>query len=454
MATTLGVVLAATFATAAEGAPFGALTQLPGRLGCVRAAGRGCAVANVGVDSALAVSLDRRNLYVLGIDVEVFRRDPMTGAIRQLRGISGCLSADPFDVCQHLRAFDDLRAIATSPDGQHVYVASAPYEAASGAVTLLRRTPASGRLREVGGRSGCLSLTGRLGCNGARELRQPGAIAFSPDGDNLYVAAGEPAVGTYGALLTFKRDPATGELHQLDGPAGCISSRLRQGCARARALHDAISVAATQDGRNVYVASNDRESVLTFTRDPQTGALQQPAGQAGCVRRTGGLGCGRASGLARPGQVAISPDGMNVYTAGNRVAVLARDPVTGGLTQLPGQTGCIGSGSRLCSPPRALEISDTLAVSAEGRNVYVSAEGPPLQAWGGVAAFARDPATGTLHQLPGRAACIGVPERRGCATGRGLNETSSLTTSPDGHNVYTTSSSLSGGLAIFARSPG
>jgi hypothetical protein len=46
-----------------------------------------------------------------------------------------------------------------------------------------------------------------------------------------------------------------------------------------------------------------------------TGALTQPAGNAGCVSQSGGEPCANGHALLNPTSVAVSPDGKSVYAA-------------------------------------------------------------------------------------------------------------------------------------------
>jgi DNA-binding beta-propeller fold protein YncE len=85
----------------------------------------------------------------------------------------------------------------------------------------------------------------------------------------------------------------------------------------------------------------------------------------------------------QPVSVAVSPDGRNVYAASqasDSVSVYAFDPATGTLSQLPGTSGCVsedgtdGAGGT-CANGKALEIANAVAVSPDGKNVYVGAAG-------------------------------------------------------------------------------
>jgi DNA-binding beta-propeller fold protein YncE len=77
----------------------------------------------------------------------------------------------------------------------------------------------------------------------------------------------------------------------------------------------------------VYVASYGSDAVAVLARDPLTGALEQLPDQAGCVSFTGSETCARGRALEFPVSVAVGPDGTSVYVASfssNAVPVFAR----------------------------------------------------------------------------------------------------------------------------------
>ena len=82
--------------------------------------------------------------------------------------------------------------------------------------------------------------------------------------------------------------------------------------------------------------------------DARGGALTQLDGEDGCVNNDGAEGCAVGRALDRPREVAVSRDGKSVYVASvagdeseEGVAVFARDRRTGALTQLDGEDGCV-----------------------------------------------------------------------------------------------------------------
>jgi DNA-binding beta-propeller fold protein YncE len=132
------------------------------------------------------------------------------------------------------------------------------------------------------------------------------------------------------------------------------------------------------DGKHVYVSTVLSNAVAAFARNKVTGALPQLPGTAGCISEdgTGGL-CVNGAALGRPQSIAVSKDGHNVYVASfdsNAVVTLVRDPKSGQLFELEGQSGCVsddGSGG-ICADGRALVQASAIAVSSDGKNVYVA----------------------------------------------------------------------------------
>ncbi len=147
-------------------------------------------------------------------------------------------------------------------------------------------------------------------------------------------------------------------------------------------------------------------------------------------------GCGPAIGLDGPNSVAVSADGRNVYATAvgsESVAVFRRNPANGALTQLGGGAGClIGASTGLpCGPARGLIGPDVVAVSPNGANVYVGAF-----FGNAIITLNRDPSTGALVQPGGTTGCISSTGGDGCAAGLAMGSIEGLAVSPDGTSVY------------------
>jgi DNA-binding beta-propeller fold protein YncE len=408
-------------------APHGRLVQARGTIGCIHKSGiAGCARARAVTDPEdVAISPDGRHAYVASFRsnaVAAFTRDRRTGALRQLAGKRGCVSHRGAGSCAFGRALALPISVAVSPDGRNVYVAST----GSDALAVFARNRRTGALRQLPGARGCISQRRGGGCVDGRALNEPIVVIVSRDGKRVYLAARHHP----SAVAVFERGRG-GALTQRAGTGGCISQGGRSGCATGRGLTRVWDLAATSDGRHVYAAGTGSVAVLSVTAD----GLSQPQGTAGCVARATGEGCARGRALNDPTGVSVSPDGSNVYVASfvsDAVAVFRRTPETGALVQPAGEAGCVSqAGGGGCAAGRVLDGAHAVAVSPDGRNVYVASE--EVNA---ISVFGRNPSTGLLRQLPGRWACLIRGGVLGCAPGRGLIEAVTIAFSPDGRTMY------------------
>src|SRR5262249_44149075 len=136
--------------------------------------------------------------------------------------------------------------------------------------------------------------------------------------------------------------PPIGGLTQLPGIAACIADDSFGGaCFDGNGLagDGYHTLALSPDGRNAYVAAHDSGALGILSSAPATGALSQPADPAGCIAEDPLVtpGCTDGRGLLSANGVAVSPDGRHVYVASkasDAVAIFSRDLATGALTQL------------------------------------------------------------------------------------------------------------------------
>ena len=118
-------------------------------------------------------------------------------------------------------------------------------------------------------------------------------------------------------LVTAGALAVTGDLSQPAGDAGCVSDATpsaAEPCAEGRGLLTPSSVAVSPGGRSVYVASASSDAVVRLNRDRTTGAITQPAGDAGCVSdpTDGGTEpCAEGHGLLAAHGAAVSRDGRS-----------------------------------------------------------------------------------------------------------------------------------------------
>lgn len=437
----------------------------------------------------------------LAVSVVTLARAGASGLV-QVSGRTGCHAPAADRACTPALGVAAATTLAVSGDGRNVYVGAGI--GSLGRLAVFARSPVTGLLTQLGGKNGCFQVyRGSARCSAARALETPRTIVVSPDGANVYVTAQSNS-----AVAVFSR-LAGGALRQLAGQDACVSQASAR-CLPARSLGQPGGLAVSPDGAHVYAGSNS--GIAIFGRIRPSGRLVQLVGAEGCVNQRGGTGCDRAAGsfqgglglavspdgrnvyavsgagtlhtftrdargrlrqdaclsdrgrdpgcpaarsLAGGASIAISPDGRNVYVAARSssgIAALARDPESGALTQLPGTDGCAtATGSRgKCARGTALAEAVSVAVSGNGRWVYVASAGRQR---GGIAVFARDRTTGALAQ----AGCIAASPAGGCTRGRALVGTRSVAASPEGRNAYSAAAgpggaathSPGGGVGVF-----
>ena len=433
-----------------QGAPKGgALSQLPGGRGCLvdrsaKPAGCGTARALKGPgpfmgSRAIAVSPDGKNVYVASSKSDataIFKRNARTGTLTQPPGEGGCVAVKGGG-CAPAVGLDGPNSVAISPDGLNVYATSR----ASNTISVFNRNPSNGALTQLPGSAGCTSGLPVPVCASGRALVGPDVVVVSPDGVNVYVGS------FFGnAVAVFDRDQASGALTQPGDSTGCIAEAIT-GCTTGLALGAPEGMAISGDGANVYVASALSNAVAVLVRDQATGTLTQATSGEGCIANSTLAGCTTGVQLSGANAVAFNPGG-DVYVTSlfsNSVTSFGRSS-SGGLTQKKGTLGCLvylrATG---CSFGRALVAPEGLAISPDGANVYAAAFNT-----GAIDVLARGKKSGTVNQLPGRAGCVAPSSVPGCTRGRALRGVSSIALSPDGRFVYSTSFG-SNAVDIFRR---
>jgi 6-phosphogluconolactonase (cycloisomerase 2 family) len=277
--------------------------------------------------------------------------------------------AEGVEGCARGRELAAVRALAVARDGRFVYAAARGGDA----VTVFARSPRSGALRQLPGAAGCLSQEARAPCGRGRGLDGGRGVVLSPDQRFVYVTAEDGD-----SIAIFARDPRTGRLEQLGGRAGCLQRRGVDGCAEVSTLASPHHLVISDDGRFAYVAADALGAVVMLRRDVHTGALTPIAGRRGCLASPEGRRCSSARGLAAAHSLVFAPGDRVLYVVGradHAIAILARDPVTGALSQAAGPAGCIGRiRVSSCAPARGLRGVHSVATSGDGRDVYAASE--------------------------------------------------------------------------------
>jgi DNA-binding beta-propeller fold protein YncE len=349
----------------------GAITQPAGTAGCVSETGAGPCADGHGLSDTygVAVSADGKSVYAVsqsGDAVVRFNRNKTTGAITEPAGTAGCISETGAGPCADGRALSSVDAVTVSPDGKSVYATSL------GGVARFNRNTTTGAITQPAGTTGCISETGAGSCADGHALANGAdSVAVSANGASVYVAS-----YPNNAVLRLTRNTTTGAITQPAGTAGCISQTGSGPCADGHALLGAVWVAPSADGKSVYVSSAAGNSVARLNRNTTTGAITQPAGTAGCISQTGSGPCADGHALVDPVWVAASADGKSVYVASlqsDAVARFNRNTTTGAITQPAGTTGCISeTGAGSCADGHGLMGPFSVAVSADGKSAYVA----------------------------------------------------------------------------------
>jgi fibronectin-binding autotransporter adhesin len=316
--------------------------------------------------SDVAVSPDGKSVYVVSSDsnaIAFFARASDGSLTPQ-----GCIEDFSSNLlCAgkggNAPGLESASAVAVSPDGQNVYVASF----LSDAIAVFERA-SNGTLTAMP----CIQNTGRTGCTGeggstTAGLDGPYDVAVSADGESVYVVS-----NISDAIVVFDRNN-DGSLT----PAGCIDDE--EGvdtCATdAPALDGPRAVAVSRDDEQVYVASFLDDAVLTFDRAGD-GSLTA----AGCIQNTDGTDCagigGTTAGLDGVSSVAVSSDGESLYSASFASDALVAFDRAGDGTLTPrtciqntGRTECSDEGG---STTAGLDGASDTALSPAGTEVYVS----------------------------------------------------------------------------------
>jgi 6-phosphogluconolactonase (cycloisomerase 2 family) len=295
----------------------------------------------------VAISPNGDNVYVAGrFDgaVTSFTRDPVTGALT------------PVDVDKDgvgpVTALAGARRVAVSPDGENVYVTGEDDDA----ITTFDRSPADGSLtfREVDLDAPALGLDRPIG------------LTISEDGRFVYVA------GEFdNAITVFSRDQSTGALS--------FSSVVRNTDPGVSGLAGAVGVAITPDQEHLYAASYSGSSLTAWSRDTSTGALSF------IESKTNGVG--GVSGILGGDGPAISADGRFVYASGDvsdSLATFSRNPSTGALGFIDSKVDGVGGVD-------GLNGATLIAISPDQKQLYA-----PGEFDNALALFDRLPAAGTL----------------------------------------------------------
>jgi len=364
---------------------------------------------------------------------------------------------------------------------ERLLATTAALVSAAGIAMVPATASAAGGFGPLSGPTGCLAAPGTRSaddgtqdCAEGKGLLGANAVAVSPDGANVYVAAGttgNSAASSFGAVAILKRDPATGGVTEI----GCLSSDGTDGrdgasgaCTPTPSLLGADAVAVSPDGSTVFVASSFSASVVAFSRDPATGSLTR----LGCFqgRPQAGSPCPAANVFGGSSALATSADNKALYiaapTEGSISTLIAGSitpPANAGASSSSSSESSVASIFGLpisqffanpciavngfdgpCAVGIATQGLDALALSPDGKQLYGAAPGSHA-----VDVFTPN-ATGALTE----SSCLKVEPPPGlCSDSKLMQSPTGLAISPDGRNVYAADSFGPGGsIDVLTRS--
>jgi DNA-binding beta-propeller fold protein YncE len=279
------------------------------------------------------------------------------------------------------KGLDEPYGVTVSPDGENVYVTAVKGEAlAEFARNTSPNTTSEpevhGALKPLFGHECIGGPTSGCPIDTAIGMFEPIGVVVSANGNNVYVGAG--ADGASGAVVAFERE-AGGALKQLEGGEGCIGSKAISGCTADPVVQGVEDLAITPDEQNVYATSGLENAVVEFKRTGAHGGLEQLAAPNACVTTGTNSECTTVSSVGLPRGVAVSPRGEDVYvgSAGEKgVAAFARNS-EGALEQLAGAASCVTSNPTGCGGSDGLlglEEARRVVVSPDGTNLYVAGQ--------------------------------------------------------------------------------
>ena len=209
--------------------------------------------------AGLAVSSDGGSVLV-GSDarwaVVALSRNGVTGSL----GFVNCVSSSGTttgctNVAGTTNAISCVQPVVSAPDGRHVYAGSW----CRAAISALARNPTSGALSFASCITGSGSTTG---CTNPAETTLPSgptALAFAPGTSDLYASDGIAEAAHYARA-------ADGALAFRD----CLTSATTAGCTDVNPPTDSlitpVSIAASADGADAYVAGDARAAIVHLRR--------------------------------------------------------------------------------------------------------------------------------------------------------------------------------------------
>jgi 6-phosphogluconolactonase (cycloisomerase 2 family) len=235
------------------------------------------------------------------------------------------------------------------------------------------------------------------------------------------------------------------------GAAGCAGNAEARSYLRMQRSRKIGRPGAFRSALSASVAALLIAPAVSTAAPPPLGGLTWLGGGEGCIAYSNSYstqsGCSQDAALYVPNGIAISPDGKDVYVVENYdggITHLRRD-AGGGLTAV----SCINSdGNSGCAKFPPLDNADALALSPDGAQLYVVSRNTS----GVLTVLNRNQTTGDLTPNP-TTPCFSESALAGCATApHGITDLYAVAVSSSA--VFTASDDdVAGGLTAFSRNP-
>ena len=159
--------------------------------GCIVDRGAAGCTTGTGLDSprSITVSPDSKSVYVVSVyAIAIFDRDPATGKLTQKSGTDGCIADD--NTATGLTTCADGLGMGYPGGSSSPPTAPVPTSPPDDGVTVFDRDTTTGALTQKASPDGCITNVATTGCTTGKALEGPDSVAVSPDGGNVYAAAG------------------------------------------------------------------------------------------------------------------------------------------------------------------------------------------------------------------------------------------------------------------------
>jgi hypothetical protein len=158
--------------------------------------------------------------------------------------------------------------------------------------------------------------------------------------------------------------------------SGCVAERGRGGCSRSAPAFEPNDFALSPDGADIYATTSGfgfpgSVSILRLDRNGKPVPVQ---GRAGCLSANGHR-CQTAPSLLDAGSIAVAADGRDVYVGGAGISELARHPGGGLLNHRQSKGGCLSDSLPICTEVCGLDFVAGLATTPSGSVYATSPEG-------------------------------------------------------------------------------